>query len=130
MKNLSLNLLSNVENQGRGRSSNQPNGNNGQGNGGRKWRNMPTCYNYAEIGHISPLCNKAKRMGGDMYPLPTQLPNRANDFAIEIKGDKAGPSQRFTAEEKGKTKVLNIGGLEKIGESEEPVVILIGKNNG
>ena len=42
MKNLSLNLLSNVGNQGRGRSSNQPNGNGGQGNGGRKWRNMPT----------------------------------------------------------------------------------------
>ena len=86
MKNLSLNLLSNVGNQGHGRSSNQPNGNGGQGNGGRKWRNIPTCYNSGEIGHISPQCNKAKRMGGDLYPLPTQLPDRENDFAIAIKG--------------------------------------------
>ena len=61
-----------------------------------------------------------------MYPLLAQLPNRSNDFGIEIKGDEAGPS-RFTAEEKGKTKILSIVGLEKIGKSADPVVMPIGK---
>ena len=78
MKNLSLNLLSNAGNaQGRGRQANQFNGDNGQGktsnglNNGRGWRKVPTCYNYGELGHISPQCDKPPRIGGDTYPLPT-----------------------------------------------------------
>ena len=82
MKNLSLNLLNGAGNGRRGgRQSNQPNGDSGQANGGRRWRNMPTCYNCGELGHISPQCDKPPRMGRDMYPLPTQLPNRSNDYA-------------------------------------------------
>ena len=85
MKNLSLNLMSVVGgNCSYGRQSNQPSGgNNGQnqnGSGsnsnGRGWRKLPTCYNCGELGHISLQCDKPPRMGGDMYPLPTQLPNR------------------------------------------------------
>ena len=41
-----------------------------------------------------------------MYPLPTKLPKRSNDYGIEIKGE-AG-SSGLTQEEKGKTKVLNV----------------------
>ena len=58
-----------------------------------------------------------------MYPLPAQLPNRSNDYGIEIKGDEAGPS-KLTAEEKGKTKVLSAVRLEKSG-SKDPVVMPI-----
>ncbi|MCO5548055.1 hypothetical protein L7F22_001511 [Adiantum nelumboides] len=105
MKNLNLNLLSNVgHNYDQRRNSSQPRNDGGQ-NGGKKWKNVPTCYNCGELGHISPQCDKPRRMGGDMYHLPTQLPNRSNDFSIEIKGDP-GPS-RLTVEEKGKTKVLS-----------------------
>ena len=126
MKNLSLNLLSNVENKGCGKSSNQPNGNSGQGNGGRKWKNMPTCYNCGEIGCINLLCNKPTRMGGDMYPFPAQLTNRSNDFGIETRENKAR-SSKLTSKEKGKTKVPSVVKLEKIEPVEDPVVMPIGK---
>ncbi|MCO5560549.1 hypothetical protein L7F22_014164 [Adiantum nelumboides] len=126
MKNLSLNLLSNVGSQhGHGRQSNQPNNSGGQ-NSGKSWKNVPTCYNCGELGHINPQCDKPKRMGGDMYPLPTQLPNKSNDYGIEIEKDEAGPS-KFTTEEKGKAKILNIVGLEKIVTFEDPVVMPAGK---
>ena len=52
--------------------------------------------------------------------------NRSNDFAIDIKGDKARPS-RLTAEEKGKAKILSIVCLEKSAKCEDPVVIPVGK---
>ena len=61
-----------------------------------------------------------------MYLLPTQLPNRSNNFGIEIKGDKVGPS-RLTSEEKGKTNVLSVLKLEKIEPLEDPMVMPIGK---
>ena len=113
MKNLSLNLLGNAgANRGQRKPFNQATGdhsqhkhNHGQ-SGGKGWRFAPTCYNCGELGHISPQCDKPPRMGGDMYPLPTQLPNRSNDYGIEIKGE-AG-SSGLTQEEKGKTKVLNV----------------------
>ena len=82
---------------------------------------MPTCYNFGKLGHISPQCDKPPRMGGDMYPLPTQLPNRSNDYGIEIKGE-AG-SSGLTREEKGKTKVLNVVRFEKAIVMDEPHVM-------
>ena len=113
MKNISLNLLSNGgANQGQNKPFNQATcdhpqhkHNHGQ-SGGKGWRFTPTCSNCGELGHISPQCDKPSRMGGDMYPLPTQLPNKSNDYGIEIKGE-AG-SSGLTQEEKGKTKVLNV----------------------
>ena len=53
------------------------------------------------------------------------MPNRSNDFAIEIKGDEAGPS-RLTTEEKGKAKILNIVRLEKSAKCEDPMVMFVG----
>lgn len=60
-----------------------------------------------------------------MYPLPVQLPNRANDYGIEIRGE-AG-SSGLTQEEKGKTKVVNMLRLEKISSASDPVVMLVRK---
>ena len=57
-----------------------------------------------------------------MYPLLTQLPNRSNDYGIEIRGNKVG-SSKLTIEKKGKTKVLSVVILEKI-------VKLFGQSNG
>ena len=131
MKNLSLNLLGSA--QGRGRQYNQPANDGGQGrngngsNGGRGWRKVPTCYNCGELGHISPQCDKPPRMGGDMYPLPAQLPNKANDYGIEIRGE-AGPSG-LTVDEKGKAKVLNVVCLEKTTTIDEPVLMPVRKRD-
>ncbi|MCO5571554.1 hypothetical protein L7F22_025298 [Adiantum nelumboides] len=73
MKNLSLNLLSNAGNHhGQGRQFNQTNNSGGQNSGGgKRWKNVPTCYNCGELGHISPQCDKPKRLGGDKLPGPT-----------------------------------------------------------
>ena len=60
-------------------------------------------------------------MTGDMYPLPIELPNRSNDYGIEIKGEP-GPSG-LTQEEKGKTKVLNVVRFEKANVIDEPHVM-------
>ena len=46
-----------------------------------------------------------------MFPLPSTLPDRSRDYAVEIKGDEG--SSGLTAEEKGKTKVINVITLEK-----------------
>ena len=87
---------------------------------------MPTCYNCTKMGHINPLCSKPKRMEGDMYPLPAQLPNRSKDLGTEMRGDEAR-SSKLTAKEKGKTKVLSIVKLEKIEPVEDLVVMPIVK---
>ena len=56
-----------------------------------------------------------------MYPLSTQLPNRSNDYGIEIKGEAS--SSGLTQEEKGKIKVLNIVWFEKATVIDEPHVM-------
>ncbi|MCO5563836.1 hypothetical protein L7F22_017485 [Adiantum nelumboides] len=86
---------------------------------------MFQCYNCSEWGHKSPQCDKPKRMGGDMFPLPSQIPSRAQDYGIEIKGE-AGPSG-LTAEEKGKTKVVNIIRLDKGKDDINAMVMPVGK---
>ena len=55
-----------------------------------------------------------------MFPLPSYVPDRSNDYGVHIK-DEAGPS-RFIAEEKGKAKVVNVITLEKNTESEADVM--------
>ena len=60
--------------------------------------------------------------GEDMFPLLAQLPNRSNDYAVDIK-DKARPS-KLTAKEKGKGKVVNVITLDKLGQEEACVMPL------
>ncbi|MCO5603302.1 hypothetical protein L7F22_057451 [Adiantum nelumboides] len=105
MKNLSVHMMGGGRGQGygygRGYGSNECfAGGRGRGMVGRG--DMFQCYNCGEWGHKSPQCDKPKRMGGDMFPLPSQIPSLAQDYGIKIKGE-AGPSG-LTAEEKGKTK--------------------------
>ena len=128
MKTLSINLM----NQGGGQrghgqgynSYNQGEDNRSGGGGyGRGHRPIPTCYNCGELGHKSPNCPKPRHMGGDMYPLPLHIPNRANDYGIDLR-DEAGPS-RLSAKEKGKTKFFNIVTVEK--KERETDVMPLGK---
>lgn len=119
MKNLSLNLVENGSGRGRGRGAA-----GGRGfYGGR--RTPPTCFNCGELGHYSTECDKPYRAGGDMFPLPSRVPDRSRDYGVEIKGD-AGPSG-LKAEEKGKTKVVNVITLEKSKKEEEADAMLVGK---
>lgn len=60
-----------------------------------------------------------------MFPLPSQLPDRSKDYAVEIKGDP-GSSNRLTVEEKGKGKALNVITLGK-AKKKEAEVMPIGK---
>ncbi|MCO5551876.1 hypothetical protein L7F22_005382 [Adiantum nelumboides] len=105
MKNLSVHMMGGGRGQGygygRGYGSNECfAGGRRRGMAGRG--DMFQCYNCGEWGHKSPQCDKPKRMGGEMFLLPSQIPSRAQDYGIEIKGE-AEPSG-LTAEEKGKTK--------------------------
>ncbi|MCO5583404.1 hypothetical protein L7F22_037315 [Adiantum nelumboides] len=105
MKNLSVHMMGGGRGQGYGYGCGYGSnecfaGGRGRGMDGRG--DMFQCYNCGEWGHKSPQCDKSKRMGGDMFPLPSQIPSRAEDYGIEIKGE-VGPSG-LTAEEKGKTK--------------------------
>ncbi|MCO5570854.1 hypothetical protein L7F22_024582 [Adiantum nelumboides] len=128
MKNLSVHMMGGGRGQGygyrRGYGSNEGfAGGRGRGMAGRG--DMFQCYNCSEWGHKSPQCDKPKRMGGDMFPLPSQIPSRAQDYGIEIKGE-AGPSG-LTAEEKGKTKVVNIIRLDKGKDDINAIVMPVGK---
>ncbi|MCO5555446.1 hypothetical protein L7F22_008991 [Adiantum nelumboides] len=128
MKNLSVHMMGGGRGQGygygRGYGSNEGfSGGRGRGMAGRG--DMFQCYNCGEWDHKSPQCDKPKRMGGDMFPLPSQIPSRAQDYGIEIKG-KAGPSG-LTAEEKGKTKVVNIIRLDKGKDDINAMVMPVGK---
>ncbi|MCO5580783.1 hypothetical protein L7F22_034654 [Adiantum nelumboides] len=128
MKNLSVHMIGGGRGQGygygRGYGSNEGfAGGRGRGMAGRGY--MFQFYNCGEWGHKSPQCDKPKRMGGDMFSLPSQIPSRAQDYGIEIKGE-AGPSG-LTAEEKGKTKVVNIIQLDKGKDDINAMVMTVGK---
>lgn len=116
MKTLSINLMNQgVGQRGHGRGYNSYNqGEDHQSGGGGYGRGripIPTCCNCGELGHKNPDCPKPRRMGGDMYPLPLHIPNRAYDYGIDLR-DEAGPS-RLSAEQKEKTKIINIVTVEK-----------------
>ncbi|MCO5604339.1 hypothetical protein L7F22_058504 [Adiantum nelumboides] len=128
MKNLSVHMMGGGRGQGygygRGYGSNDCFA-SGKGRGMAGRGDMFQCYNCGQWGHKSPQCDKPKRMGGDMFPLPSQISSRAQDCGIEIKGE-AGPS-RLTAEEKGKTKLVNIIRLDKGKDDINAMVMPVGK---
>ncbi|MCO5595239.1 hypothetical protein L7F22_049278 [Adiantum nelumboides] len=114
MKNLSVHMMGGGRGQGYGYGHGY--GSNEGFVGGRirgmvGRGDMFQCYNCGEWGYKSPQCDKPKRMGGDIFPLPSQTPSCAQDYGIEIKGE-AGP-KGLTTEEKGKTKVVKIIQLDK-----------------
>ena len=127
MKNMSLNLMNSIGGRGRRKqfyaSGDGPSG----GGSGRGYigKILPTCFRCGELGHYITECDKPPRAGEDMFPLPSQLPDRSKDYAVEIKGDP-GSSNRFTAEEKGKGKALNVITLGK-AKKKEAEVMPIGK---
>lgn len=129
MKNMSLNLMNSTGGKGRGKqyyapSEGPPTGGSG-GKGYYSRRRLPTCFKCGELGHYSTECDRPPRAGGDMFPLPSQLPDRSKDYAVDIREDP-GPSSRFTAEEKGKGKAVNVITLEKT-KKRETNVMPIGK---
>ncbi|MCO5562374.1 hypothetical protein L7F22_016001 [Adiantum nelumboides] len=111
MKNLSVHMMGGGRGQGYGYGCGYEGFASGRGTGMAERGDMFQCYNCGEWGHKSPQCDKPKRMGGDMFPLPSQIPSCAQDYGIEMKRE-AGPSG-LTTEEKGKTKVVNIIRLDK-----------------
>lgn len=115
MKKLSINFLSNPAGRGRGRPNYDPadraNG-AGRGRGAYGGRGIPTCFKCGELGHYNAECDKPFRASRNMFPLLAQLPNRSQDYRLEIK-EEPGPSKRPTVEEKGKAKAVNIINLEK-----------------
>ena len=66
-------------------------------------------------------------MGGDIYLLPTHLPNRSNDYAVDVKGE-AGPSNPPN-DDKGKATMINIVTLEQRKNQSELNVMPLGKRN-
>ena len=82
----------------------------GRGRGGFEppRRFIPTCYNCGELGHLRNQCTKPMRMGGDMYPLPQQIPNRANDYALDIRTNQ-GVNQAVNTGNQASTSGGNVG---------------------
>ena len=60
-----------------------------------------------------------------MYPLPSQIPDRSNDYGVDIRGE-AGPSG-VSKEDKGKSKVVGIVTIEQKKKYEEANVMPLGK---
>ncbi|MCO5563117.1 hypothetical protein L7F22_016753 [Adiantum nelumboides] len=60
----------------------------GQGAFEPQRRITPTCYNCGKLGHIRTQCPKPIMMGGDMFLLPQHIPNRANDYVLDIMRDQ------------------------------------------
>lgn len=56
-----------------------------------------------------------------MFSLPSQLSDKSKEYTMDIRGNP-GPSNRFTAEEKGKGKVVNVITLEKTKKREVDVM--------
>lgn len=83
MKTFNINLMNSnhgAQGQGRGR------GGEGYGRGGGRGfyggrRPPPTCYSCGNLGYYSTECDQPPRAGGDMFPLPSSLPDMSRDYA-------------------------------------------------
>ncbi|MCO5587413.1 hypothetical protein L7F22_041362 [Adiantum nelumboides] len=102
MQELRLNVLGGGGGRGHGQGRGvaqpyevQPNANLGRGQGAFEppRRFIPTCYNCGELSHIRTQCPRPIRMGGDMFPLPQQIPKKANDYALDKMGDQGAEQE-------------------------------------
>ena len=62
-----------------------------------------------------------------MYPLFAQLPNRENDYGIEIKGEAS--SSGLTQDEKGKTKKLSMIQIEEVAMMDDHLAMVVAKRS-
>ncbi|MCO5560222.1 hypothetical protein L7F22_013833 [Adiantum nelumboides] len=117
MQELRLNVLGGGGGHGRGRGRGvaqpyevQSNANLGRGQGAFEppRRFIPTCYNCGELGHIRTQCPRPIRMGGDMFPLPQQIPNRANDYALDIRGDQGAEQENQASTSGGHVGIVRV----------------------
>ncbi|MCO5573710.1 hypothetical protein L7F22_027484 [Adiantum nelumboides] len=102
MNNLSVHMMGGERGQGygygRGYGSNEGfAGGRGRDMAGRG--DMFQCYNCGEWSHKSPQCDKPKRMGGDMFCLPSQIPSRAQDYGKDGVDAMVMPMSKRTTRE-------------------------------